>query len=365
MTKHFGEFLNIIDHSIVKNKKKRMYPTTASFEITRRCNLDCIHCYNRGIASTYRIENELTTKQVFQVIDGLCDLGILILTVTGGEPFLRKDILNILNYIKNNTQITLIIQTNGTLINKNVSEYLSKILTENDIIQVSLDGPRDIHNKIRGTECWSRVMESLKLLSENNLSTEVNITPTTLNEDHIIPLLYQLEGIKKFGASPMAVFNENDKKYVPDIKKLLNTEKEVINILQSKGIEYTLGIGGEFCQYHSFKTEELTYLKNSKSSIKILNEGVQCNAGITKFHITYDGRVFPCVFLQFDNFLMGNILQKSLKNIWAEWNINKTIRDLNNTKCASCDFLHVCKGGCVGMAYSYYKDINKPDPRCL
>lgn len=362
-----GDFLEILNHTIMKYKHKRLNPVSASFEITSKCNLNCSHCYNMRFQNSMNTKDELNTNQIFNLINAIRELNILELTITGGEPFLRNDIVDILKYIKDNTSMILTIQTNGILLNEDVISDISDFLENDDRIQVSLDGTKEIHDSIRGEGTWEKAIKSLHILCEKGVPIEINLTPTSFNEDNIIDAvesLGRLDGLKEFGASPMAIFTKEDMKYLPDIQKMLANEKKVIKILDEMGFGYKSGLRGEFCQFHKIVGEEVDRLNNLNLSTRLITDGVQCSAGITKIHIDSKGQIFPCVYLQFDDFLMGDSTENSLKDIWDKWDITKTLRYLNGTVCSDCGFVHPCKGGCPGMAYSLYGTIDAPYPRC-
>ncbi|MGD0577025.1 MAG: radical SAM protein, partial [Candidatus Staskawiczbacteria bacterium] len=119
-------------------------PKYVGWDCTRSCNLNCEHCGAKK--ETY--QTELTTDQVKKIIDRISSSGCEYFETTGGEPLLRKDLSEIFEYAKNRGLKTSL-ATNGFLINESNAPKLSKIF---DSVQISLDGPEKIHNKIRGNE---------------------------------------------------------------------------------------------------------------------------------------------------------------------------------------------------------------------
>ncbi|WP_083500587.1 radical SAM protein [Thermococcus celericrescens] len=110
-------------------------PVSVSIDVTYRCNYNCPYCYV-GCSPNINRE-ELTTKEMFSIIDELADLEVLVLCLCGGEPTLRKDLIKILNYA-NEKGITVNIVTNGSLISDNFASKLAE--SGIGIVQVSLDG---------------------------------------------------------------------------------------------------------------------------------------------------------------------------------------------------------------------------------
>ena len=235
-----------------------------------------------------------------------------------------------------------------------------------------LVGDRILYYLIKYTNKGSVKKECVinHMVSEYNVSKEDVLSAINSAIDNkilieTVKIVTDINRINKFGTSTMALFNKEDMIYLPDIQKMLENERIVMKILKEKGIKYDGGLRGEFCQYHKFVEDELESLKSINLSSELDKKTVQCDAGITKIHIPSRGEVFPCVYLQFNNFLMGDLLKNSLREIWEGWDITRTLRNLGDTKCGDCKFLPFCKGGCPGMAYSYYGSIDAPDPRCI
>ena len=106
---------------LLNSNIKRGSPTIAEFELTYNCNLQCVHCY----VVKDKDRKELTTKQVFSILKVLAEIGIIKIVFTGGEPFIRKDILEILLYSKRQG-FDIVVYTNGTLITERIADTLIK-----------------------------------------------------------------------------------------------------------------------------------------------------------------------------------------------------------------------------------------------
>ena len=110
------------------------------FEITKKCNLSCIHCYCNG---GYNEEDELSTKEIIEFITRLSRDGIETITFTGGEPLLRKDLISILEFASN-CGLGITIFTNGTLIDKRLLEIITKVNIDTDLRLAFTAGIREI-----------------------------------------------------------------------------------------------------------------------------------------------------------------------------------------------------------------------------
>lgn len=352
------DYIDLLNHIVSIHWEKRFRPVSASFEITSYCNLKCFYCYNNIYNDKVRIEN-MKEHEILRVIDDLQSLGIIELIITGGEPFIRPDLLEIIKYIKLNTDIFITLQTNGALLNERNILVLSDLLSKYDIVQISLDGPKEIYESIKGKGLWDKVIKNIILLKDVGITVTINTVPTKLNINHLDTLAKIVPWVDGFGASPLAVFNKRDLHLIPDPKLAIDIEKKVERILEKRGIRYLGGIRGELCQYINTIKNITFYIKNEKT------KNIHCDAGITKFHIAANGDVYPCVYLQFPKFLMGNVLREDIEKIWSNWDPSLLKRNLKNTVCEKCPYISLCKGGCTGMAYGFYNTIDRPDPRCV
>lgn len=139
---------------------RRRIPLAASWRITRRCNYRCRYC---GYGNSDADAAELTTEQVFGVIDQLSLAGIRRIGFTGGEPFIRDDFGDILDYCSRQ-KMFISVNTNGSCIHKHI-DHLKKIRRLN----LSLDGPRDVNDAIRGEGSFDNVMRALEIARENHI----------------------------------------------------------------------------------------------------------------------------------------------------------------------------------------------------
>jgi len=143
------------------------------WEITKRCNLSCIHC----ISSTGE-RRELKTKEALEVVDILKDFGCEELYLTGGEPFVRGDIFKILERAKRK-KIKIGVITNGILINR---ENIKKIKLYVDEVGVSLDGASsEINDKIRGIGTFKKILEAIKIIKTHRINLSLYFTLNKIN----------------------------------------------------------------------------------------------------------------------------------------------------------------------------------------
>ncbi|MCA1793422.1 MAG: radical SAM protein [Desulfobacteraceae bacterium] len=147
-------------------------PVNVTWEVTYNCNLSCIHCLSD---SGLKRKGELTTKESFGVIDALAAMKVFQLNIGGGEPFMRPDFLDLMDYAHKKGMVTCI-STNGTLIDRHIAKRLDNHLV---YIQVSLDGATpESNDPIRGKGSFDKVIAALECLKERNIEISINTVLT-------------------------------------------------------------------------------------------------------------------------------------------------------------------------------------------
>lgn len=180
-------------------------PHQVSFDITNKCNLRCLHCYNNS-GENYQSNDELSDAEVLRFIDGFQDIKLLNMCFCGGEPLLRKDLVaECARRLKEYHCDNLAMVTNGILLD----EKTMKELTEAGInrIQVSLDGAtQKSHDRIRNKEgVYENAIRAIKMLIDYNVEIAVAFTPTSFNVDEFEDLYHLLQGLGMKGTSNIRV----------------------------------------------------------------------------------------------------------------------------------------------------------------
>ncbi len=181
---------NILQKRLDNKAKNKGLLLSAVFELTYRCNFKCKHCY---VPPDYsRKKGELKTKEVFSILDQLKSLGCFHLRFTGGEPFMRKDIMDILRYAKR-CGFELIIYTNGSLIDEKIADELAALRTRVDITIPGIS--KSVFERISGvTDSRDRVFRSIEFLHKRGLYLRTKTCVLKTNEEEV-------EDIKNFAAS--------------------------------------------------------------------------------------------------------------------------------------------------------------------
>jgi len=335
-------------------------PLFVYWELTYKCNLNCKHCYAKDRKLKTK---ELTTQECFRIIDELAELKIFEITFSGGEPLIRKDLLDLIRYA-NKKGIAVLLTTNGTLINQNTAKRLR--LAGLQAAQVSLDGSTaKTHDDFRGCNgSFLKTIKGIKNLVRNKIPVIIATMPTKFNLPEISKILklakklkvqgYRILECKPFGRGKEALKN------VITLKDYKNLLKLIIKERQKLKNDLFILLSESF----AFKTD-------SRFSKEINNPLIDCPAGRSMFSIAPDGIVSPCSYFAFAGLTVGNLKKERIKDIWDNSLFMKKLRQLdfskkkNNKICLSCKYSNKCGRGCRALAYSITKDLRGMDPRCL
>ena len=333
------------------------------WHLTEKCNLHCTHCYQTG-----KKMYEMTLPEIKETINEISDtLGIWMKTyginftpsvnITGGEPFLVKDLYEILNEF-HSRGFEIYLLTNGTLIDVNTARRLSGLNIKG--VQVSIEGPKKIHESIRGRNSFASSLRGVTNLLDAGLEVTLNVTLSSLNAGYFIDLfrLSSALGVQKLGFSRLVPSGRGENL----VKEMLKTEdvkslyKKIFSI-DANGLEIVTGD-----PVASQSRRRIT----EKDDGDIALGG--CAAGISGLTILPDGTLLPCRRLPVP---IGNILKDSLREVWASSEVLNALRDrsMYKGKCGSCKKWAHCRG-CRAIAYAYSKaggqgDFLAPDPQCF
>jgi radical SAM protein with 4Fe4S-binding SPASM domain len=332
-------------------------PKSILWDITYSCNLNCSHCLT---SSGNKSDNELTTKQVFSLIDKLVESKILNVTLVGGEPFIRPDIIEILNYLAA-TPIRTDISTNGVY----MPERILKKLRDLPIfqVQVSIDGIGENHDNFRGKKgAFKKACDTITKLQKEGISTYISTTVTSKNIDdieRIIELAMEL-GCEAYKAIPFLAAGRgriNNEIYRLSKQDIFRLSK--ILVTKQKELEGKINIYSE---------STFEFLLNPVNSKPRENGYMICSAGYDILSIGADGTAYPCPFLH--DFPLGNLMETSMEEIWQN---SETLNYLRNImkkdmtgECKSCQFAaEYCNGGCRAAAYLTNNSFTETDPSCF
>ena len=333
--------------------KKKLTPISVVWESTLECNMNCIHC---GASAGDKRRDELNTTEAKTVIDDLKKLGTKLITLMGGEPFLRSDWFTLAQYIRKQ-DMNLTIMSNGLLIDK---EVVSKLRTLDPYaMAVSIDGGiPETHDTIRRVPgSFDQCLQALQLLRDAGIQTSVVTTVHKQNYKEL-PLIrnfllnrdiaWQIQMCTPVGRFPRTLMLSKKEFYAIALF-IASTRKKY----SRKQLPI---MGAHNFGYHS------RYMPNI-----MLFPWNGCQAGISTLGIQSDGGIQGCLSLP-NNYVEGNVRKQSIIDIWNDSNSFSYNRnfDVNDIKgdCVSCKFKHSCKGGCLTAAVSISGEEHN-NPYCL
>jgi mycofactocin radical SAM maturase len=317
-------------------------PVNVTWEVTYACNLSCVHCLSDSGAKRH---GELATEQCIRMIDDLSAAKVFQLNIGGGEPFVRPDFLDLMDYAHEKGIVTCI-STNGTLITEEIARRLDHRLV---YIQVSLDGATSASNDaIRGNGSYRKVVSALENLRKRNIEVSVNTVLTRLS----FPELDKLAQLAATYGAKFRVSRFRPSGRGKESWASLNVSREAM-IEFSGWLTRNLGVStGD--SFFSVSTEERRSLG--------LN---MCGACKLTCCVSPMGGLYPCAFLQENEFLAGKLPEESFRHLWENSPVFHSFRRLEIKSCESCVRFDLCHGGCPAIAYHTQRRLGVPDPGCL
>ncbi len=330
---------------------------------TFTCNNACVHCTSAGKPTA---PDEVGTKDAKKIVDQVADFGASFFGITGGQPFLRKDLFEVLDYATEKGLCTSII-TDGRLLDE---EAFKKIVKNQTKISVSIDGAEKTNDAIRGKGAYRAAISAIERFARKKL---LNV------------LVYTFAN-----AGKVTNANEEDIRHVLDLAKKYDARWVVFHgMIPYNSDPACLKADLTPAQYEwaCNKLYDLSIEYNGKPAINVyipFYSRVAKQRGMPDFDNWYtnfflgrcffgkfmsvaeNGEVIPCSYN--DAYRVGNVKDKSLGEIWAGMQNSdffNNVKDKKNIKgkCGVCEYKEIC-GGCRSAAFFYTSDILSSDPRC-
>jgi len=326
----------------VKNKMKitnlldgAARPYTIYLHLTKRCNLRCIYCY---IAAGETKEAELSTAEIIEILSDIIKLNPQKLVFTGGEPLCRQDIVELAGKFKSldeNNRIWLYMNTNGTLVTREIAPKIVQVFDE---IRLSLDGPKDINDALRGEGTFDSVMQAIDYIQETGGDPTISVT---INSENIASLkefmsfLLKVKWIHNIHLAPFKLSGRGKHR-----KELLCSQEDAKRVVAE------------------FWHENFGFSSRQKTRNR-----PTMNCGVGKYLTVYpDGSVYPCHLLALPEFRLGNVRDKGLFEIFTQSELMKKMRALDFQGipyCAEC-FSELSDGEvCLGELYQQLDDVKQ------
>jgi len=360
------------DKTYVPKSARERRPVVV-FNITRTCNLKCVHCYSDSENKKYT--GELTTNEIKNILKDLSRFSIPALLLSGGEPLMHPDFSEIAEYGRSlGLRITL--STNGTLITDNIAKELKKLGIS--YVGVSLDGIGEINDKFRGrTGAFKEAIKGFQNCVTNNQRVGLRLTLTKQNVQDLNKIFDFIEAknINRACFYHLAYSGRGSKISEYDL-----THEETRNamdiILERTQDFYTRGLNKDILTVDNHVDGIYLYLKQLKEhpeqaakTLELLkwNGGGTYSSGVGIGNIDFLGNVHPDQFWMHYSF--GNVKERPFSEIWQDTS-NPLMAGLKNRipllkgKCKTCKWLDACGGALRVRADVFYNDPWAPDPAC-
>jgi radical SAM protein with 4Fe4S-binding SPASM domain len=324
------------------SKSAAYIPLVVSWNVTRKCNLKCSHCYIN--AAKTELRDELTTEEGKHLIDQLSEVSRPLLILSGGEPLLRADLYDLIRH-GTSKGLRMGLGSNGSLIDDDIARNLKEAGVKTVSISIDSSIPEK-HDEFRGVKgSWQKATQAIKALKQNGVLVQVNTTVTQQNHSEIDDIMSLAEtlGVENFHLFFLVPTGRGRK--LADISPAMYDD--MIKSTFAKTGKHRLNVRPSCAPQ---------FMRIAKDMGLDMRQWVRgCLAGLYYCRIYPNGDVTPCPYLPIK---LGNIREKTFSEIWFSSPVFKNLRDFNTLKgkCGACEHRNLC-GGCRARAYGLSSDF--------
>lgn len=344
------------------------------WNMTRRCNLKCVHCYAQ--AKDMEFKDELSTEEGKALIDDLAAFGSPVILFSGGEPTMRKDLPELAAYAREKG-MRAVISTNGTLIDKPLAKKLKEVGLS--YVGISLDGIRETNDKFRGMHgAFDAALRGLQNCQEEGIKVGLRFT---INKQNVmdIPAIFDLLEEEKIPRICFyhLVYAGRGSTMVDEDLSLEESRKAVDLIAERTKALHEKGFPAEVLTVDNHCDGPYIYLKllkeNPERAVEVfellsMNQGN--SSGIGFGCVSWDGSVHADQFWRHYSF--GNVRERPFSEIWTDQSdelmaglkYRKPLIQANADRCAKCKWFEICNGNFRVRAEAVYGNIWADDPAC-
>ncbi len=341
------------------------------WNMTRRCNLKCVHCYAKALDEHGK--DAIDTAQAKAIIDDLAAYGAPVMLFSGGEPLVRKDLVELAHHAVSKG-MRAVISTNGTLITPEKARELKSVGLS--YVGISLDGGEDIHDRFRGVPgAFKKALRGIENCQNEGLKVGLRFTINKRNASEI-PVLFDL--VRDLNVPRICfyhlVYSGRGSELIKEDLDHAETRAAVDLIMDRTKALFDAGMPKEVLTVDNhadgpYVLQRLVREDPARAEeVKTLlsfNEGNNSGRGIGC--ISWDGAVHADQFWR--NHTFGNVLERPFSQIWDDPDIELLARLKDKKKyvggrCAACKYLDICGGNFRARAEAFYGDIWAEDPAC-
>lgn len=319
----YGEF----SADLHQRQSGERVPLQVSIEVTRRCPLECLHCYNNlPMGDVEARRRELTKEEHFRVLDELVDMGCFWILYTGGEIFARKDFLEIYTYAKKKGFLITLF-TNGTIINEQIADYLSE--WPPFAIEITLYGrTRETYEALTAIPgSYDRCLRGIRLLKERSLPLKLKTVATSINKHEVMAM-------RRFAEEELGVEFKMDGQINPRIDcsqsplavRLTPEEVVALDMAAPKGVS----------EYKRLAKHDM----ENPPNLSRIDTLYHCGGGMNGFALNAYGEMGICVISQQETF---SVREAGVNQVWKDALLGLRSRKRTRiTKCHQCRIQSLC-----------------------
>jgi 12,18-didecarboxysiroheme deacetylase len=341
------------------------------WNMTRRCNLKCVHCYAQALEEDGK--DAISTERGKEIINDLAAFGAPVMLFSGGEPLVRKDLVELAHHAVGKG-MRAVISTNGTLITKEKAKELKEVGLS--YVGISLDGGEEVHDKFRAVPgSFKKALQGIENCQAEGLKVGLRFTINKRNVAEV-PKLFEL--VRDLEVPRICFYHLV---YSGRGSELMNEDldhagtRAVVDLIMDRTRDlFDKGYEKEVLTVDNHADGPYLWMrllredkKRADEVFELLqfNEGNSTGRGIGC--ISWDGQVHADQFWR--NHTFGNVLERPFSEIWVDPEIEllhklKDKRPHVTGRCAKCKFLAICNGNFRARAEAAYNDIWAPDPAC-
>ena len=302
-------------------------PIQVSIEVTRRCPLECLHCYNNlPMGDMEAKQRELTKEEHFKVLDELVEMGCFWLLYTGGEIFARKDFLEIYTYAKKKGFLITLF-TNGTIINEQIADYL--VEWPPFAIEITLYGrTRETYEALTAVPgSYDRCLHGIKLLKERGLPLKLKTVATSINK-------HEVTAMRRFAEEELGVEFKMDGQINPRID--CSQSPLAVRLTPEEVVALDMNAPKEMVEYRRLADRDL----QNPPNLAQIDTIYYCGGGMSSFAINAYGEMSICTISQQETF---NVREGELNRLWeGSLQQSRAQKRTRITKCIQCRIQSLC-----------------------
>jgi Fe-coproporphyrin III synthase len=341
------------------------------WNMTRRCNLNCIHCYSSS--QDIRYSNELTTDEGKKLISDLASFGSPVLLFSGGEPMIREDLPELAEFAVDQG-MRVVLSTNGTLLTRELAYIFKRIGVS--YIGVSVDGMEKTHDGFRGVKgAFDMTLRGIRICRDEGIKVGMRVTMNRKNVADIPALFERIEkeNIPRACFYHLVYSGRGSRLVKEDLSP--DEKRRVLDLIMDKTMNlFNRGKPKEILTVDNHADGPYVYMRLLKEdperareamSLLMVNEGNSSGSGIGC--VSWDGEVHADQFWRGVSF--GNVRVRPFSTIWMDTS-NELMFKLKDRKkyvkgrCADCRWLGICGGNFRARAEAVTGDIWASDPAC-